>query len=447
MSELKLSPIEKWVVRPVSEFINKSTTGGMVLIASAAIAVFLANSPWKEAFFHFWETEIGFSFGSFTLSNTLHHWINDGLMAIFFFVVGLELKREIVGGELSNPKKAILPIVAGIGGMVFPALVYTFFNGGTEAARGWGIPMATDIAFALGVLFLLGNRVPIALKVFLTAFAIVDDLGAVLVIAIFYTDQISLMHLAIGLSGVVVLLFANRLGVRSPLVYAIIGIGCVWYCFLVSGVHATIASVLVAFTIPAKTKVSESYFVKQVRGYLDQFKSIDADNKQKVLTSEQMHILNGVEHLVNAALTPLQKLEHALHPFVTFFVIPVFALANAGVTFEQEMLSNIANPITLGVAFGLFFGKIIGIFGLCSLFIKLKWAPMPEGMNYKHLFGAGLLGGIGFTMSLFVSELAFIDPLHHAEAKLAILAMSVIAGVCGYLYLNAVLKKPVLPNN
>lgn len=447
MSELKLSPIEKWVVRPVSEFINKSTTGGMVLIASAALAVFLANSPWKDAFFHFWKTEIGFSFGDFTLSNTLHHWINDGLMAIFFFVVGLELKREIVGGELSNPKKAILPIVAGIGGMVFPALIYTIFNGGTEAARGWGIPMATDIAFALGVLFLLGNRVPIALKVFLTAFAIVDDLGAVLVIAIFYTDQISLMHLAIGLSGVVALFIANRLGVRHPLSYAIVGIGCVWYCFLVSGVHATIASVLVAFTIPAKTKVSEAYFVKSVRGYLDQFKAIDADNKQKVLTSEQLHILNGVEHLVNAALTPLQKLEHALHPFVTFFVIPVFALANAGVTFEQEMLSSIANPITLGVAFGLFFGKIIGIFGLCGLFIKLKWAPMPEGMNFKHLFGAGLLGGIGFTMSLFVSELAFIDPLHHAEAKLAILAMSVIAGVCGYLYLNAVLKKPVLQNN
>lgn len=441
MADLKLSPVDKWILRPVNAFIQKSTTGGIVLFLSALIAVVLANSPWKEPFLHFWEAEIGISFGSFQLYSTLHHWINDGLMAVFFFVVGLELKREIVGGELSEPKKAILPIVAGIGGMIFPALIYTFFNGGTEAARGWGIPMATDIAFALGVLFLLGNKVPVALKVFLTAFAIVDDLGAVLVIALFYTDHISIPYLMIGLSGVIALFIANRLGFRHPLFYAIIGIGCVWYCFLMSGVHATIAAVLVAFTIPAKSKIGEKAFNHHVRGYLDKFEAMDESDQNSVLTSEQLHVLNGVEKLVQAAMTPLQRLEHVLHPVVTFIIIPIFALANAGVTFEKEMLGSVANPITLGVSLGLFVGKIIGIFGVCSLCIKLKLAPMPEGMNYQQLFGAGLLGAIGFTMSLFVSELAFIDPLHNAEAKLAILIMSVIAGTIGYIFLSIVLRK------
>ncbi len=441
MSEIKLSPIEKWVVRPMSEFINKSTTGGILLILATIVAVVLANSPLQESFFSFWKQEIGLSWAGFSLYQSLHHWINDGLMAVFFFVVGLELKREIIGGELSSPRKAILPIVAGIGGMIFPALIYLLFNGGTDAARGWGIPMATDIAFALGILHLLGNKVPTSLKIFLTAFAIVDDIGAVLVIALFYTDHISFTYLFIGLGLVALLFLGNKLGVRNLLFYAIIGIVGIWFCFLMSGVHATIASILVAFTIPANSKVGVKNFSEILKKYVSQFENTASSSPKQVLTNEQLHILHGIEQVTKAAMTPLQKLEHALHPIVTFLIIPIFAIANAGLTINSEMIATINNPVTIGVALGLFFGKMIGIFGLSSLVIKLKITDMPKGISYKHLFGVGIISAIGFTMSLFIADLAFIDQTHMDHAKIAILVMSVFSGITGYTFLHFISKK------
>lgn len=391
----KISPTiaEKWILNPIAKFISKSTTGGIVLFITAILAIFLANSQWQDSYHHFWEHQFGFYFdGSSYLNLSLHHWINDGLMAIFFFVVGLELKREIISGELSQPKKALLPIVAAIGGMIFPALIFMIFNSGSESSHGWGIPMATDIAFALGVLYLLGDKIPLSLKVFLTALAIVDDLGAVLVIAFFYTEEINFLALGIGLGFLAFLFLCNKLGFRSKFLFLCIGIFGVWLPFLLSGVHATIAAVLVAFTIPATAK--------------------------------------------NDKISPLESFEHSLHPFVSFIVMPIFALANAGVTFSSEIIANASSNVTLGVALGLLFGKVIGVFGVSSLLIKLKFAVMPDGMTNKSLFGVGLLASIGFTMSLFVTDLAFNNPEYELQAKLGIFAASLIGGILGFVILK-----------
>lgn len=434
--ELKLSPVDKYLVKPVNQFISKSTTGGMVLFIAAVIAIFFANSPWADAYNSIWQHKIGISFGDLELKMSLHHWVNDGLMAIFFFVVGLELKRELSNGELASPKKAMLPIIAAIGGMVFPALIYTLFNGGTDAAHGWGIPMATDIAFALGVLYLLGNKVPLSLKIFLTALAIVDDLGAVLVIALFYTSDLNLLYLSIGIALFVLLLICNRLGFKSPVFYAIIGIGGVWLAFLLSGVHATIAAVLAAFAIPANARVNESYFAYKIDELRTRFFAIDPKDKQPNLTGEQIHLVEEMRSLTKDALPPSQRLEHGMHSFVAFVVMPVFALCNAAIPISFG--GGISN-VTIGVALGLLVGKVIGVFGLIALIIKLKWIPKPEGMTMAKLLGIGFLASIGFTMSLFVTELAF-DVNKHPEfpdqAKLGIIFASLIGGVIGFMILN-----------
>jgi NhaA family Na+:H+ antiporter len=439
---MKITPVDKWIIHPVSSFISKSSTGGIVLIISALVAIFMANSPWAEWYHHLWEYKISFGLDKdLTLNKSLHHWINDGLMAVFFFVIGLELKREIVAGELSRPKNAVLPVVAGIGGMVFPALIYTFFNGGTEAAGGWGIPMATDLAFALGLLYLLGDRVPASLKLFLTAFAIVDDLGSVLVIALFYTSEISMNNLGIGLAFLSVLFISNRLGVRSTFYYGLLGIGGVWLFFLLSGVHATIAAILAAFTIPASTKIDETGFIDRMQTYLEKFRKADPNKKAPTLTAEQLHLLDNMETLTNRAMTPLQKLEHNMHPIVAFIVMPVFALANAGVSFSGNILEEAGSPVALGVIIGLLLGKMIGIFGVSSLMIRFRLAPMPQGASYRQLFGLGLISAIGFTMSLFINELAFIplgDPglRFISQAKIGIIVASVIGGILGFSLLR-----------
>src|SRR5690554_3269059 len=322
MNQIKNAPIDK-VMKPIQRFIQQEKSGGLILGISVIIALFLANSPWHHEYHHFFEQKLGFQFnGSTYLEYSFHHWINDGLMAIFFFVVGLELKREIVAGELSNPRKAMLPIAAAIGGMVVPALIYFALNPTGEVNSGWGIPMATDIAFALGVLYLLGNRIPLALKVFLTALAIVDDLGAVLVIAFFYTSDISMMNLAIGLAFLLTMYIGNKMGVRSILFYALLGIGGVWTAFLLSGVHATIASVLAAFMIPANVKIKESVLIARITKHLKRFKQADPNDNIPTLTNKQLHILERVNIDTEQAIPPLQRLEHAMHPFVTFVIIP-----------------------------------------------------------------------------------------------------------------------------
>lgn len=436
MNQIKTTPVEKWITNPVTTFISKSTTGGIVLFASALLAIFMANSPWASWYHHIWEHKIGFGIDNkLYLDKTIHHWINDGLMAIFFFVVGLELKREIIGGELSNPKKAFLPIAAALGGMIFPALIYIAFNNSGEAHSGWGIPMATDIAFALGVLFLLGDRIPTSLKVFLTALAIADDLGAVLVIAFFYTSDISLYNLGIGLAVLLFLFIANKSGVRSTVFYGIVGIGGVWLFFLMSGVHATIAAVLLAFTIPADAKVNESAYINKMKSFLDKFKKADP-TEAPVLTAEQLHILEDMRIITKQAMTPLQRLEHGLHPFVTFIIMPIFAFANAGVTFSNNIVSEATSNIALGVALGLIIGKFIGVVGVSALFIKLKIADLPNEMNFKHLAGVGLLASIGFTMSLFVTSLAFENQEYILEAKIGIFIASFVGGILGFLILK-----------
>ncbi len=430
-------PIDKFA-KPFQKFIQQEKSGGLVLGISVILALILANSPFSQNYHDFFQLKLGFTFdGQDFLKNSLHHWINDGLMAVFFFVVGLELKREIVAGELSNPRKAMLPILAAAGGMLIPALIYFSLNSSGEMSKGWGIPMATDIAFALGVLYLLGNRIPLSLKVFLTALAIVDDLGAVLVIAFFYTSEISMTHLFSGFSFLAVMYTGNKLGVRTIFFYAVFGILGVWTSFLLSGVHATIAAVLAAFTIPADVRLKENFYIEKMKTYLDNFKKIDPNDSIPTLTNDQLHILDEIKKDTNKSIPPLQQLEHAMHPFVTFFILPVFALANAGVTlidikFDQLFSTNVA----LGVGLGLLLGKVVGVVGFTWLGVKLKIAPYPNGMNLRNLFGLGLLASIGFTMSLFITSLAFTDDEFVTQAKVGIFTASIIGGILGYWVLS-----------
>lgn len=437
---IKITPAEKWITDPINRFIGKSTSGGMVLFLAAVVAIFMANSPWAEQYMNFWDDNmiaIGFN-DAFYLNHSLKEWVNDGLMAIFFFVVGLELKRELSTGELSSPKKALLPIIAAIGGMVVPALIYASFNAGTDASHGWGIPMATDIAFALGVLYLLGDKVPLSLKVFLTALAITDDLGAVMVIAIFYTSDLSLLNLGLGLGFFGVLIISNLIGIKNTIYYAVIGIGGIWLAFLLSGVHATIAAVLAAFAIPSTARVNESYFSYKMNELRGRFKAIDPEDKLPNLTAEQMHIVEDMQKLSKDALPPSIRLEHSMHSFVSFIVMPVFALANAAIPISLGEGGAISY-VTIGVALGLLVGKVIGVSGLTALMIKLKIVDKPEGMTYTNLFGVGFLAAIGFTMSLFVTELAFDVNLHPefpGEAKLGILIASGLGGMIGFILLS-----------
>lgn len=434
-------PIDK-VTKPLQSFIQQEKSGGLVLGISVIIALILANTPLKDAYHHFFEHKIGFLFDGETYFNySIHHWINDGLMAIFFFVVGLELKREIVAGELSNPRKALLPIVAAIGGMIVPACIYLLLNPSGEVHAGWGIPMATDIAFALGVLYLLGNRIPLALKVFLTALAIVDDLGAVLVIAFFYTSEISMLSLCIGLGFLALMYLCNKMGVRSIIIYALLGIGGLWTAFLLSGVHATIAAVLAAFMIPVNVKIKEQLYIDKLQSYLKHFKAVDPNDNIPTLTNEQVHIVDEIKKATDQALPPSQKLEHAMHPFVTFLIIPIFAIANAGVSLDLDMDTLFNTHVALGVGLGLLLGKVLGVVGFTWLFIKMKIAPYPEGMNFKNLLGIGFLASIGFTMSLFVTSLAFTHEEYVTQAKIGIFAASIIGGTIGYIILSKQVKK------
>lgn len=424
------------ILSPIHYFIKEQSSGGIVLFVCAVTAMVLANlSLTAEAYAHFWHQELSIGFAGYTLSHTLHHWVNDGLMAVFFFVIGLELKREIIGGELSSPKKAVLPIVAGLGGMIVPALIYVALNAGKPGANGWGIPMATDIAFALGIMALLGKRVPLTLKIFLTALAIADDIGAVLVIAFFYTSHIDFFSIALGASFLAVLMGMNYIGVRSTLVYGLIGIGGVWLSFLLSGVHATIAGVLAALAIPARTRFNEAAFIDKMKDKLQRFMALKP-NENKLITTDQLQVLGSMQKLVTASETPLQRLEYSMHKWVLFFVMPVFALANAGIPFGGGEVSFVESSVSMGVFLGLLVGKVVGIFGAVMLLHRFANVHMPEQCTPLHILGVSFLAGVGFTMSLFVTELAFSSAELAYQAKLGILFASLLAGIAGFLILK-----------
>jgi NhaA family Na+:H+ antiporter len=426
-------PIER-LVRPFQAFAARESSGGILLLLATVVALVWANSPWAKSYFSLWHTTVTLGFGENTIVHDLHFWVNDALMALFFFVVGLEIKREFLVGELASPRQAALPIVAALGGVLVPAAIYSLLNAGGTGAQGWGIPMATDIAFVIGVMALLGSRVPTSLKVFLTALAIVDDIAAVLVIALFYTGEISSGALGIATLCLTGLAVANRLGVRHPLPYALLGVllwGAVWQ----SGVHATIAGVLLAMTIPARTELNPNEFLKRARAVLDHFECTAEREKTVMNDEEQQAAIEALEDSCEQVQPPLHRLEHALHPWVTFFVMPVFALANAGLVFDERILASVTQPIPLGVVLGLLLGKPIGI-TLASWFaVRLRLGALPAETTWLQIHGAGWLGGIGFTMSIFVAGLAFEEEALLNMAKLGIFTASLLAGIVGSVLL------------
>lgn len=378
-------------------FLSSNYAGGILLFSCVIVSLIIANSPLSEAFNQFFQQVVGYESESIQLKYSIKQWVDDGLMAIFFLLVGLEIKRELVEGELSSPKKAALPILAAIGGALVPAGIYVALNFSEPTHHGWGIPMATDIAFALAIITLLGKRVPASLKIFLAALAIVDDLLAILVIAIFYSSELHLTYLMYAGAIMLMLIAFNRFGVNNIWAYLIPGL-FIWYFVHHSGIHATIAGVLVAMTLPTTPDATES---------------------------------------------PLEKLEHALVNPVNFIIIPLFALANTNITLHEEMIGGLTSPLGLGIILGLFLGKTVGIFLTSYICVKSKLANLPEEASWKHMIGVGMLGGIGFTMSIFISMLSFKDPLFIEEAKFAVLIGSLIAGLCGYLFLSSLAKKNV----
>jgi len=430
------------ILTPFEEFIHRQTTSGLLLMATALLALLLANGPLAAAYEHVVHTLVSLNAGSWTLEMTLHHWINDGLMALFFFVVGLELKREILVGELAELRNAALPIGAAIGGMVVPALIYSAINPDGEAARGWGIPMATDIAFAIGALALLAGRVPKALITFLVALAIVDDLGAVIVIAVFYTDTIALGPLAAAGGLFALMLVFNKGGIRKTLPYFIVAV-FLWYALLQSGVHATLAGILGALSVPAVPKYNPERFSQHVRDLMHRFDSSHEPGKSIMTNDKLRAVVQTLENGVHGVEAPLQRLEHVWHMPVAYLVIPVFALANAGIPLEFASLGDtLTHPVMLGVAMGLLLGKFIGITGTAWLMLKLGVAALPRDTRFTQIAGVSLLAGIGFTMSIFVAQLGFGEnPKLLLMAKTGILLASLLAGVTGFIWLYLV-KSP-----
>ncbi len=426
----------KRVLTPFEKFIHRQTTSGLILMVSAIIALLLANSFMAETYQHAIHTPVNLNIGNWGVNMSLHHFINDGLMALFFFVVGLELKREIMVGELSDLRQAALPVIAAVGGMVAPALIYLALNHDSDAVHGWGIPMATDIAFAVGALTLLASRVPKALVTFLVALAIADDLGAVLVIALFYTQELALNWLGVSAALVVLLMTFNVIGIRKVIPYFLVAI-LLWYAFLQSGVHATLAGVLGAFTVPARSKYDPALFVDRVKQQIRLF-AANCKQHDSLMTNEKLHpIVQNLEESIRNVQTPLQKLEDVWHLPVAFVVIPVFSLFNAGIPIQISTLGEtFTHPVMLGVMLGLLFGKFIGITGACWLALRLGIGQLPTGTRFSQIAGVSVLGGIGFTMSIFIAQLGFsTQPEYLLMAKTGILSASLFSGLLGFAWL------------
>ncbi len=428
------------VSTPFEHFLHAQTTTGLVLMCMTVIALILANTPLADGYLHFFHTNIDLNVGSWKLSHSIHHWINDGLMAIFFFLIGLEIKREILAGELSNIKVAILPILAAIGGMLLPALIYTAVNYGEPGAKGWGIPMATDIAFAISALVLLGKRVSPALVTFLVALAIVDDLGAVVVIAIFYTEQIQFLPLFLAGITFLIMISFNRFGIHAILPYFIVGL-LMWFFMLESGVHATIAGVIAALSIPSKPKQTPLDFTRHAKNLLDEYDNYPVATDH-VMHERQKAILQNIKDRINHVGTPSARLEHGLHLPVALIVIPLFALANAGISIDFSSISNtVFQPVSLGIILGLIVGKVIGIAGVAWLAIKMGIAKLPQDSTMSQIFGVAFLGGIGFTMSIFVADLAFFgNEALIFQAKIGIISASLFSGLFGFFWLRNIAK-------
>lgn len=429
--------------------IRRHANGGNILIFATILALIVANIPAINSYyFEFWNQEVFLQIGDFNIFShaghpmTMLQFINDALMAIFFFTIGLEIKREILVGELSSFKQALLPIMGAIGGMIFPVVLYLLLSAGTDYAGGAAIPMATDIAFSLGVLAMLGSRVPASLKIFLTTLAVVDDIGGIIVIAVFYSSHIEVMLLVYAMLLLIVLLLGSVMKIQSKIFYLTIG-GIIWFLFLNSGVHPTIAGVLVAFCIPATPVFAPKKYIKSIRSAISHFNSEDDDKltKRTILDKEQMNWLKEIESASDKVISPLQELEDSLHAIVNNFIVPLFAFANAGIFLLDLDPASVVEGISLAIIIGLVLGKFIGILGFSWLTVKLHLAPMPEGTNWKMMSSIAILGGIGFTVSLFIANLSFSSMGEHGadllnHAKLGIVVGSVLAGVLGFLCLH-----------
>jgi Na+:H+ antiporter, NhaA family len=423
-----------------ARFVHSQAFGSALLLAATVAALLLANSRWAETYFGYLHTKVGLSWGSATFALTVQHWINDLLMVVFFFVVGLEIKRELVAGQLSTVRKAAVPVVAAFGGMVVPALLYAWFNPAGDAAAGWGIPMATDIAFALGVLALFGKRVPIGLKVFLTALAIVDDLGAVLVIAIFYSSQISWPGLAVAAVFLATIALANRSRVGHPVVYVALALG-VWAGVLASGVHATVAGVLVAMVVPIRSRLNPREFLDLTEDRLSRLRSARLTRDSLLEDRWQLDAISDLRRVASAMRPPGLALEETLHPFVAFAILPLFAFFNAGVAVSGNLGESLLHPVGLGVVLGLVLGKQVGVTVFTWLAVTLGRAERPDGVTWSQIYGGACLAGIGFTMSMFVDQLAFSAPENVDRAKVGILCASVVAAAWGAAVLGARLPR------
>lgn len=415
-------------------FFKSQSTSGLILLICTIIALIVANVPSLNHLQELWHLNAGVSVGDFEIKMSIVDWVNDGLMVIFFFVVGLEIKREMLVGELSSVKQAALPVFAAVGGMLFPAIIYTCFNAGTESAHGWGIPMATDIAFAVGVISILGKRCPSALKVFLLALAIVDDLGAIIVLAVFYpTHPINMTFLLLALCVFAILMVFNRLKVQSPYIYIIFGL-VLWYFVFKSGIHATIAGVLLAISIPTRTSINEVRFYVRMKYLIEKFKSLGNSEVEVLANSQQMEVINLMNNKVDKMNPLIHRFETALHPIANFLIIPLFALANAGVVFDSEVFASMPLPdVAVGIFFGLLIGKPLGITVFSWLSVKFKIAELPSGTKWKQIFALGLVAGIGFTMSIFIDNLAFGDESLIHLGKVAILITSFLAAILGLI--------------
>ncbi len=421
-------------------FVHSEVMGSILLLACTIVALVWANSPWAESYFDLLHTSVGVSWGGASFALSLHHWINDGLMVVFFFVVGLEIKRELVVGELSSFGKAALPVMAAIGGMVVPAVLFIVVAAGGEGARGWGIPMATDIAFALGVLAIFGTRAPLGLKVFLTALAIADDLGAVAVIAIFYTESIDVMALIVAAVLLALIFAAIRAGIRRRGVLYLLIIGF-WLAVFSSGIHATVAGILVAMLIPVRPRVDPEEFIDGTEARLERIKQMEVSADSLLSDREQLDIVEGIHRCSKDALPTGLVLEHFLHPIQVWLILPLFALANAGVEIGGDLMAVLADPLALGIIVGLVIGKPLGISFFSWLAVKSGRGALPEGVTWGQIAGAGCLAGIGFTMSLFITDLAFDNESLIATAKVGIIAASLVSGIIGYVLLSKTLPK------